>query len=36
MEASGPRAEGVDSQDRLKRGIGPTLLVFFILGDIDR
>jgi len=34
MEATGPRAEGGESPERLKRGIGPVLLVFFILGDI--
>jgi amino acid transporter len=34
MEATGPRAEGGDSPERLKRGITPVLLVFFILGDI--
>ncbi len=34
MEATGPRAEGGESPERLKRGITPVLLVFFILGDI--
>ncbi len=34
MEATGPRADGGESPERLKRGITPVLLVFFILGDI--
>ncbi len=34
MEATGPRAEGGEPPERLKRGITPMLLVFFILGDI--
>jgi amino acid transporter len=34
MEANGTRADGGGSSERLKRGITPALLVFFILGDI--